>query len=96
MEDARRIVLEHHETFNGTGYPYGLKGEDISSGGRILAVAEFYDSITSERPHRGGLRPEEALQMVKNGAGTLFDPTVARLFVEDPTITSRGNSSSPD
>jgi putative two-component system response regulator len=95
MEDARRIILEHHESFNGTGYPYGLKGEEISSGGRILAVAEFYDSITSERPHRGKLRTDEALQMVKNGAGTLFDPAVVRLFVEDPTITSRGNSSSP-
>ena len=96
MEEARRIILEHHEAYNGTGYPYGLKGEEISMGGRVLAVAEFFDSITSERPHRGKLRPEEALQMVKNGAGILFDPTVARLFVEDPTITSRGNSSSPD
>ncbi len=96
MEDARHIILEHHETHNGTGYPYGLKGDKISFGGRVLAVAEFYDSITSERPHRGRLRPEEALQLVKNGAGTLFDPEVARLFVEDPAITSPDNFSSPD
>ncbi len=95
MEESRRIILEHHECFNGTGYPYGLKGEEISRGGRILAISEFYDSIISERPHRGGLRPEEALQMVKNGAGTLFDPDVTRLFVEDPTITSLGNFSNP-
>jgi diguanylate cyclase (GGDEF)-like protein len=96
MEAARRIILEHHEAYNGTGYPYGLKGEEISMGGRVLAVAEFFDSITSERPHRGKLRSEEALQLVKNGAGTLFDPEVARLFVEDPTITSPGNSSNPN
>jgi putative two-component system response regulator len=96
MEEARRIILEHHEAYNGTGYPYGLKDEEISMGGRVLAVAEFFDSITSERPHRGKLRPEEALQLVKNGAGTLFDPEVARLFVEDPTITSPGNFSNPN
>jgi diguanylate cyclase (GGDEF)-like protein len=88
VEEARRIILEHHEFLDGTGYPYGLKGEEISLGGRILAVAEFYDSITSERPHRGKLRHEEALQLVRNGANTLFDPAVARLFVEDESIAS--------
>jgi len=87
MEEARRIVLEHHEYLDGSGYPYGLKGKEISLGGRILAVAEFYDSITSERPHRGKLLHEEALQLVRNGADSLFDPDVARLFVEDPSIT---------
>jgi len=88
MEGVRRIILEHHEYLDGSGYPYGLKGEEISLGGRILAVAEFYDSITSERPHRGKLRHEEALQLVRNGAGTLFDPAVANLFVEDASITA--------
>jgi HD-GYP domain-containing protein (c-di-GMP phosphodiesterase class II) len=94
--EARRIILEHHEFLDGSGYPYGLKGEEISLGGRILAVAEFYDSITSERPHRGKLNHEEALQLVRNGADTLFDPAVARLFIEDESITSLpGNSSNP-
>jgi diguanylate cyclase (GGDEF)-like protein len=88
MGGARRIILEHHEYVDGSGYPYGLKGEEISLGGRILAVAEFYDSITSERPHRGKLLHEEALQLVRNGANTLFDPSVARLMVEDASITS--------
>jgi HD-GYP domain-containing protein (c-di-GMP phosphodiesterase class II) len=94
MSEARRIILEHHEYVDGSGYPYGLKGEEISLGGRILAVAEFYDSITSERPHRGKLIHKEALQLVKNGANTLFDPDVARLILEDPSITSSpGNPS---
>ena len=88
MEDARRIILEHQELFDGSGYPYGLRGDQISMGARILSVAEFYDSITSERPHRGKLRPEEAMQLIKNGANTIFDPNVARIFIEDPPIAA--------
>jgi len=84
MDETRRIILEHQELFDGSGYPYGLRGEEISLGARILSVAEFYDSITSERPHRGKLLPQEALQLVKNGANSIFDPKVALVFVEDP------------
>ncbi len=86
MEETRRIILEHQEYFDGSGYPYGLRGEQISMGARVLSVAEFYDSITSERPHRGKLRPEEALQLIKNGANSIFDPSVARVFVEDASV----------
>ncbi len=86
MDETRRIILEHQEFFDGSGYPYGLRGEQISLGARILSVAEFYDSITSERPHRGKLLPQEALQLIKNGANTIFDPGVARAFVEDPPV----------
>jgi diguanylate cyclase (GGDEF)-like protein len=78
MADARRIVLEHHELYNGSGYPGGLSGEAISLEGRILSAAEYFDSITSERPHRGGLTVSEGIQMVARGAGTLFDPQVAK------------------
>lgn len=95
MEGAREVILQHHERFDGSGYPYGLRGEEIRMPARILTVAEFYDSITSPRPYRGGLVREEALQMIRNGAGTLFDPGVARLFIEDPAITVPGSSSSP-
>lgn len=77
MGESRRIVLEHHEMFNGTGYPGGLDGARISLEGRILSAAEYFDSITSERPHRGGLTTGEGLQMVARGAGSLFDPAVA-------------------
>ena len=82
MENTRRIILEHHEFWNGSGYPYGFKGEQISIAGRILAVAEFYDSITSERPHRGKLYPQEAAQLVRNGMDTLFDRDVCLAFLE--------------
>ena len=80
MDATRRAILEHHEHFDGSGYPYGLRGDDISVAARILSVAECYDSAVSARPHRGALPPEEALQMVRGGAGTLFDPEVAQLF----------------
>ena len=81
MDTTRRAILEHHEHFDGSGYPYGLRGDDISMTARILSVAESYDSAVSARPHRGALPPEEALQMVRGGAGTLFDPEVAQLFL---------------
>ncbi|MGE5843330.1 MAG: diguanylate cyclase domain-containing protein [Syntrophaceae bacterium] len=87
MDETRRIILEHQEFFDGSGYPYGLRGEQISLGARILSVAEFYDSITSERPHRGRLLAQEALQLIRNGSNTIFDPDVARAFVEDPPFS---------
>ncbi len=82
MDATRRAILEHHEHFDGSGYPYGLRGDDISVAARILSVAECYDSAVSTRPHREAVPPEEAFRMVKDGAGTLFDPEVAQLFAE--------------
>jgi hypothetical protein len=79
MDAARRAILEHHEYFDGSGYPYGLRADDISLPARILSVTEFYDAAVSARPYRGALASEEALQMVRSGSGTLFDPEVAQL-----------------
>ena len=81
MDATRRAILEHHEHFDGSGYPYGLHGEDLSMLARILSVAEFSVSAVSARPHRDALPEEEVLKMVRGGAGTLFDPVVANLFV---------------
>ena len=80
MDAMRRAILEHHEHFDGSGYPYGLRGEDISIPSRVLSVAECYDSAVSARPYREAHPPEEALRMIKDGSGTLFDPEVAQLF----------------
>jgi len=80
MDATRRAILEHHENFDGSGYPYGLHGDNISMAARILSVAESYDSAVSSRPHRDAITPQEALQMVRDGAGTRFDPEVAQLF----------------
>jgi putative nucleotidyltransferase with HDIG domain len=76
------IVLQHHEWFDGTGYPDGLAGEAISLGGRIFAVADVYDALTSDRPYRAGLAPERAVESIKQGAGRQFDPRVVEAFLE--------------
>ena len=81
MDATCRAILEHHEHFDGSGYPYGLRGEDLSILARILSIAEFCDSGVSARPHRGALPEEEVLKMVQGGTGTLFDPEVAQLFM---------------
>ena len=82
MDATRRAILEHHEHFDGSGYPYGLRGEDISVAARILSIAACYDSAVSPRPYRGPIPPEAARQMIRDGSGTLFDPEVAELFTE--------------
>lgn len=84
MDSTRRAILEHHELFDGSGYPHGLRGDDISIAARILSVAECYDSAVSARPHRSAISTEEARQMVLNGSGTLFDPEVTQVFAAEP------------
>ena len=76
------IVLEHHEKYDGSGYPRGLAGEAISLGGRIFAVADVYDALTSQRPYRAGLPPERALAIIAAGRGTHFDPAIADAFMD--------------
>lgn len=80
VEAVRRIILEHQEFWDGSGYPHGLRGEEISLPGRILSLAEYYDSILSERPHRGALRHEEATQIIRSNVGKLFDEKVCESF----------------
>ena len=80
MDATRRAILEHHEHFDGSGYPYGLRGDDISLAARILSVAECYDSVASPRPYRDALSQEAALRIVEAGSGTQFDPEVLKHF----------------
>jgi putative nucleotidyltransferase with HDIG domain len=75
------IILQHHEWFDGSGYPDGLSGEAISLGGRIFAVADSFDALTSDRPYRGGLGRERAIEIIKEGAGGQFDPKVVQAFL---------------
>jgi HD-GYP domain-containing protein (c-di-GMP phosphodiesterase class II) len=94
MEKTRRAILEHQEFFDGSGYPHGLRGEEISLEAKILSLAEFYDSITSSRPHRGGLRHEEALQLVRNIRNTMFEDRIRMAFLEE--MESMPPTGSPD
>jgi len=73
-------ILEHHERFDGRGYPQGLAGENISIKGRLLAVADTFDAMTSDRPYRKGFDPEYALEEIVRNANTQFDPEIVAAF----------------
>lgn len=75
-------VLYHHERFDGTGYPKGIAGEEIPLGSRVIAIADAFDAMTAPRPYRRAITSEEAAKEIKEYAGTQFDPTLARVFVE--------------
>jgi diguanylate cyclase (GGDEF)-like protein len=74
-------VIAHHERWDGTGYPRRLKGENIPLAARILAIADAFDAMTSDRPYRAGLSISAALKEITNNIGTQFDPTIAKLFI---------------
>ncbi len=75
------IIMHHHERWDGTGYPEGLSGEDIPLGSRIIAVADVYDAMTSDRPYRAALSHEVAIAELANGAGTQFDAHCVEAFL---------------
>ena len=75
------IALTHHERWDGTGYPQGLKGEQIPLHGRICAVADVYDALTSQRPYKKAFARHEARQILCQGYGTHFDPQILDLFL---------------
>lgn len=75
-----RAISEHHERWDGRGYPKGLAGESIDSWARIISVADAFDAMTTDRPYRPAITPEAALCELKRGAGTQFDPRMVSLF----------------
>ncbi|MCJ7544078.1 MAG: HD domain-containing protein [Phycisphaerae bacterium] len=82
LDAARLMIRSHHERFDGTGYPSGMAGEEIPLGARVLAIVDAYDAMTSNRPYRRAMTPEQALAEIRACAGTQFDPALASLFVE--------------
>jgi putative nucleotidyltransferase with HDIG domain len=81
FEELTPIIYHHHEHYDGTGYPEGKVAEDIPLGARILAVADAYDAMTSDRPYRKAMCLEEAVQELRAHEGTQFDPQVVSVFV---------------
>ena len=82
LDGAERLVRHHHERFDGTGYPDGLRAEEIPLAARVFAVADAFDAMTSDRPYRAAMSLERALQEIVDGSGSQFDPEVVRVFID--------------
>jgi response regulator RpfG family c-di-GMP phosphodiesterase len=81
LEPARPIIRHHHERFDGTGYPDGMKEKEIELGARIIAIADTYDAMTTERPYRGPFPKDHVISVLKEQKGKQFDPELVDIFV---------------
>jgi putative nucleotidyltransferase with HDIG domain len=82
LEQALDIPYSHHEHWDGNGYPQGLKGEEIPLAARVFAVVDVWDALTSDRPYRKAMSPEEAIAIIWNSKGSHFDPEVVDEFLQ--------------
>lgn len=78
--EIAKVIRYHHERWDGAGYPEGLKGEDIPLMSRIISVIDVFEALTSDRPYRDPMQALEALELIKNNAGTQFDPRLVNVF----------------
>lgn len=89
-QPARVIPLSHHERWDGTGYPYQLKGDEIPLLARVVAVADVWDAITSKRPYRNAMSNSQAIRLIKSESGSHFDPEVVDAFLKLGVHEKRG------
>ena len=82
LQNAKKFASAHHERWDGKGYPHGLAGENVPLQGRVMAIVDVYDALVSERPYKKPFTEEEAVNIITEGAGTQFDPLIAKLFSE--------------
>ncbi|KJR97766.1 MAG: hypothetical protein VR65_22275 [Desulfobulbaceae bacterium BRH_c16a] len=80
LKTAREIALTHHEKWDGTGYPHGVKGKDIPLSGRLMALADVYDALISERVYKKAMSHEAVADIIRNSRGTHFDPEIVDVF----------------
>ena len=85
LQAVAKYILSHHENYDGSGYPKGLKAHEIPLLSRMLAVADAYDAMTTQRPYNTIKTPEEAIQELKDNAGTQFDPEIVDVFIDSLT-----------
>ncbi len=82
LKEAVPIILHHHERYSGHGYPFGLRGNDIPLGARIVAIADAYDAMTNDRPYKRAISHDAAIEELRRHAGTQFDPELVALFCD--------------
>src|SRR5690606_1349800 len=82
MAMAESIALAHHERWNGGGYPNGLAGDAIPAAARIVSIVDVFDALTTARSYRAAWSPARALDEIRSGAGTSFDPDLVETFVD--------------
>lgn len=82
LKEADNLAMYHHEKWNGSGYPVGLKGEEIPLSARIMAVADVFDALVSKRSYKDGLSYEKAMEIIEAGSGSHFDPAIVHAFAE--------------
>ncbi len=81
LGDAVHVIRSHHERFDGSGYPRGLRGEEIPLSARIFSVVDAFDAMTSDRPYRRAMSVEEAIRRIVDASGDHFDPEVVEAFL---------------
>ena len=81
-ETSVAVVLEHHERYNGCGYPYRMIGDEISVAGRMAAIVDTYDAMTSDRPYRAAMSPSQTLRQLYDEAGFQYDPALVSAFIK--------------
>jgi len=83
MRMAKEIAISHHEKWDGSGYPNGLAGEAIPQSGRIAALSDVFDALTSERPYKKAWSIEAAVDRIKENSGKHFDPELGKVFLQE-------------
>jgi response regulator RpfG family c-di-GMP phosphodiesterase len=83
MESVAEIVVSHHENYDGSGYPRGLKGDEIPLGARIISAADLYDAMSNDRPYRKGIGRERIVDEMKRVSGTQLDPQIVSIFIDN-------------
>jgi response regulator RpfG family c-di-GMP phosphodiesterase len=83
LQAGETIALNHHERWDGSGYPHGLAGDAIPLSARLCAIADVFDALTTPRPYKKEISPEDAWRLIAGASGTLFDPQLVQVFTEE-------------
>jgi response regulator RpfG family c-di-GMP phosphodiesterase len=83
LQAGETIALNHHERWDGSGYPHGLAGDAIPLSARLCAIADVFDALTTPRPYKKEISPEDAWRLIAGASGTLFDPQLVQVFTDE-------------